>query len=288
MGEGERVDQGGMASTVTKPSARVLLDSISPGGHRLTTMEVVLHRFILSELNTHRAFSRNSASSRAIPVEKRLREYRDDPAFPLSYPAEQPGMQGGDELTGIARDEAEDLLNDIMRMTNERVERYLSRHPNKAARLHKSVLNRYLEPFLWHTVIVSSTEWQNFFDQRCSPLAQPEIRIPAEMMREALANSTPQAPRDGWHTPLILPEEYETIPIKDRVKVSVGRCARVSYLTHEGVRDVAEDLRLYERLVSADPPHWSPLEHVARPAVYPEYVAGNFEGWVQLRQRGSA
>jgi thymidylate synthase ThyX len=274
---------------MTEPSARVLLDSISPFGKRLTTMEVTMHRFVLAEFNTHRVFSRNSASSRAIPVEKRLAEYRDDAAWPLSLPAEQSGMQGGAELDDVARMDALDLLAEIHLDTSERIYRYLDEHPDKSTRLHKSVLNRYLEPFLWHTVIVSSTEWENFFQQRVSPLAQPEIRIPAQEMLHALTLSKPRPPRDGWHTPLIQPDEYDIIPLHDRLKISAARCARVSYLTHEGVRDPVEDLKLYDRLMAADPKHWSPLEHVARPAVPSDakdewpWTLANFDGWVQLR-----
>lgn len=271
-------------SDQNRPSARVLLDSISPGGQRLTTLEVTMHRFVLAEFNTHRAFSRNSASSRAIPVEKRLHAYEHSPAWPISLPAEQPGMQGGAELTGEARDDAQLLLSNIHEEVALLVEHYLDLHQEKPERLHKSVLNRYLEPFLWHTVIVTSTEWQNFLDQRDSWMAQPEIAAVAKLMRLALEASKPAPVQYGdWHMPLLQPDEvghYATYVLQ---RVSVARCARVSYLTHEGKRDIQEDLGLYERLLLADPPHWSPFEHVARPARPGERVIGNLQGWHQLR-----
>jgi hypothetical protein len=265
--------------------AKIILDSINSQGDRLTTMEVTFHRFVLAEFNTHRAFSRNSASSRAIPVEKQLKRVAENPALPLEWASEIKGMQGGPELDGELFDRAAELWIGVRDHTVKAVEAYvLAQKEDDLPRLHKSLLNRLLEPFMWHTVIVSSTEWQNFFDQRCSPLAQPEIRDVAEDMRRAYEFSDPQhLERFDWHTPYIQPDEAN-LSMTDRVKVSAARCARVSYLTHDGERDIDKDLELFDRLVSADPPHWSPLEHVARPVASPGDVArGNFSGWEQLR-----
>lgn len=247
------------------PTARVILDSVSPDGVRITTFECVMHRYVLAEVNTHRAFTRCSASSRAIPVERQLQRFIDEAAYPVSWPREQPGMQGGDELTGPDFDDAFDLLHAIRNSTAELIAGYLSRHPDKSTRLHKSVLNRPLEWGQWHTALITSTEWDNFFAQRCSPLAQPEFRVLAEAMRDALAASTPTPiDYDDWHTPLIQPDEND-LSWDHLIAVSAARCARVSYLNHDGVRSVADDLDLFVRLMDADPPHWSPLEHVARP-----------------------
>ena len=167
-----------------KTEARVIEDSIWEG-YRLTTMEVTLHRFVLAEFNTHRVFSRNSASSRAIPVQKQLDRVSDEPALPLKHPREQKGMQGGDELEGQDLLDAQDLIRDILLDVTDNIQIYMNRHPDAEHRLHKSVLNRYLEPFMWHTIVVTSTEWDNFFGLRCSPLAQPEIRAAALLMRDA-------------------------------------------------------------------------------------------------------
>ncbi len=274
-------------------SAKVVLDSYSPQGIRLTTMEVTFHRFVLAEFNTHRVFSRNSASSRAIPVEKQLERYSLNPAIPIVFPEEQAGMQGGHELGWPYDVDAKNLVADIHTSIESLVGAYLEAHPNKETRLHKSIINRYLEPFLFQTVIVSSTEWSNFFKQRCSPMAQPEIKLAAEMMKAEYDASEPTLLERGqWHTPYI--QDHEDFDVETAKAVSVARCARVSYLTHDGVRDVEKDIELYQRLVSADPGHWSPLEHVARPAVSgdlsdmwsdvpDEDTLGNFRGWAQLR-----
>jgi len=264
--------------------AEVILDSISPTGYRLTTMEVTFHRFILPEFNTHRSFSRNSASSRAIPLGKTLERVAGNPAFAVSWPREQRGMQGGEDLFGQALQDAQDLVSDLHEYTTKRIEDYITEHPEKSDRLHKSVINRYLEPFSWHTVIVSATEWDNFWEQRCSSLAQPEIRVPAEKMRIAYEVSTPvEVGHDSWHTPYILSEEYEELSLKARKAVSAARCARVSYLTHDGLRDINKDIDLYNRLVTAVPAHFSPLEHVAKPAVISQHAPGNFVSWQQHR-----
>lgn len=261
---------------MTQPSAKVIADSISPSGHRLTTLEVVMHRFVLAEFNTHRLFSRNSASSRAIPVKKQLERVIKDPAIPLSWPKEQKGMQGGNELEGEEREKA--IASWLF--ARDAAARYVRSMSERG--VHKSVVNRLLEPFMWHTVIVSSTDFSNFFAQRCSPLAQPEIRVAAEAMRAALEDSKPTLVDYGeWHTPYIQPDEaYLQQAVKN--EVSAARCARVSYLTHDGRRDISEDEKLYVRLVTANPAHASPLEHVATP-VADEIVLGNFQGWQQLR-----
>jgi len=262
---------------MNKMSAAVVLDSISAQGVRLTTMEVTCHRFILAELNTHRVFSRNSGSSRAIPVAKQLDRVLHHPAMPVSWPAERPGMQGGDELGEADSAQAADL--------------WIQARDNAVATaeslvelgVHKSVVNRLLEPFSWHTVIISSTEWDGFWDQRCSPLAQPEIREAALLMRSAYLDSQPNELAVGqWHTPYITDED-RSLGVEDICRVSVARCARVSYLTHDGRRSVEKDLDLYESLVGAVPMHASPLEHVATPAQAGESPAGNFRGWRQLR-----
>jgi len=264
---------------MTEPTARVLLDSISPKGNRLTTLEVVMHRFVLAEFNTHRVFSRNSASSRAIPVKKQMERVRTDPALPLSWPAEQKGMQGGAELTGVARQYAIETWLDARDSALRHAETLLN------FKVHKSVVNRLLEPFMWHTVIVSSTNWQGFWDQRCSLLAQPEIHAAADAMHDAYSHSTPDEVAWGeWHMPLIEDTELRECSVfnYDPRHISAARCARVSYLTHDGQRSYDADQELFDRLSTAEPPHASPLEHVATPSAM-FWQQGNFDGWRQLR-----
>lgn len=260
-------------------TAQVIADSISPAGNRLTTIEVTLHRFVLAELNTHRVFSRNSASSRAIPVATTMARIADTPVVPLAWPAEQRGMQGGDELPADlatqaraawlnARDAAVDYAEQLAQIG-----------------VHKSVVNRLLEPFATTTVIISATDWHGFWRQRCSPLAQPELRAAAQAMNSAYEASVPRRLTAGqWHLPYIRGAELPEL-LSRALMVSAARCARVSYRTHDGRRDIDADLNLYDRLIAADPPHASPLEHPATPARPGEPVRGNFTGWHQLRHQ---
>lgn len=267
--------------------AEVIKDSISHTGERLTTVEVNLHRFVLAELNTHRVFSRNSASSRAIPVKKQLKAVTSEPALFHKWTSEQPGMSGGTELQGRDLQSAVDLYDRICAGTTAAIMEYIDKHPDESTRLHKSLLNRFLEPFMWHRVIISATEWENFFAQRCHAAAQPEFRIAAEMIKYEMGRSRPKELTPGqWHTPYIKPDEEAEMPLQVRLMVSAGRCARVSYLTHDGKRDIAADVDLYHRLTTAEPPHWSPLEHVATPAHVGKRTLGNFAGWHQLRHYG--
>ena len=267
-------------------SAKVMEDSISPAGDRLTTMQVECHRFVLAEFNTHRVFSRNSASSRAIPVEKQLERVRYDPAYPIEWPCEQSGMQGGALLEGMDLAAAKYLWDTTRIRTLDAVDTYLKEHPDKSERLHKSLLNRLLEPYFWHTICVTATEWDGWNLQRCSPLAQPEIRVLAEKMREAMEASTPQELTPGqYHLPYVTEEDLDECDERDidPRAISAARCARTSYLTQEGTRDLAKDVELFDRLSTASPPHASPLEHVATPANPGTIPPGNFRGWHQLR-----
>ena len=256
----------------------MIADSISPDGVRLTTIEATIHRFVLSELNTHRLFSRNSASSRAVPVAKQIARVLTDPAVPIEFGGKQAGMQAGPPLEGTARAEAEAAWLEARDHAVDAAQRLLD------LGVHKQVANRLLEPFMWHTVIVSATDWDGFWTQRCSPLAQPEIRVAAEAMRAAMQASTPVPCAAGeWHLPYVDDEDRAAIGDADVLrKVSAARCGRVSYLNHEGRRDLDDDLRLYERFVTAQPVHASPLEHVATPAE-DGAVVGNFQRWRQLR-----
>ncbi len=255
-------------------AARVLLDSIAPTGVRLTTMEVTFPRFVLAEFNTHRVFSRNSASSRAIPTSKLIERVVADPVLPLEWGRNRKGMSASDMLSADEARQAEEAWLAARDAAVAAAEHLLE------IGVHKQILNRILEPFLWHTVIVTATEWENFFRLRASPNAQPEIRAAAVAMREALTQSRPCEIEVGqWHLPLLQPDEG-SLDIEQRKQVAVARCARVSYLTHDGARDIARDLELYERLKAGR--HLSPFEHVATPTRTADFAA-NFRGWRQLR-----
>jgi thymidylate synthase ThyX len=291
--------------------AKVLADSVAPAGQRLTTLEATFPRFILAEFNTHRVFSRNSASSRAIPVAKQLRRVLDDPYVPIEFGSNKPGMQAGPALTGAARDAAEaewlqardDAVRHVLGLITspenvanfedlheclEAAQGSLKEPPAEWLNVHKQVANRLLEPFMWHTVIVSSTTWENFFNLRCHPDAQPEIRLIATKMRDAVERSvSTRLEPDEWHLPLIGEAEREEASSPEELaKISIGRCARVSYLTHAGTRDLSADITLYDRLLESG--HMSPMEHVARPMTPVELErsewSGNFQGWIAHRK----
>ena len=257
--------------------ARVITDSISATGVRVTTLEVTMHRFVLAEFNTHRAFSRNSASSRARPISKVIASITESPAIPYEWGTNQAGMTPAPPLTGTDAEyctgvwlEARDAAIEFAKKLD-------------AMNVHKSYVNRLLEPFAEHVCIVTSTEWENFYKQRCHKDAQGEIRVPAEEIEAAIAASTPKLLAYGeWHTPFVQDDEQH-LSWKEKIELSVARCARVSYLNHDGKRDIAADLKLYSRLASQSPPHLSPFEHVCTPAKPSEYILSNFEGWNQAR-----
>lgn len=251
-------------------NAEVIADSVSERGHRLTTMEVVLPRLVLAEFNTHRVLSRNSASSRAIPVAKQLEKIKNDPYIPEYWGKNQPGMQAYKQL------DAADIPAAESEWLHARDEAVASAEKLLEIGLHKQLANRVLEPFSWHTVLVTATEWDNFKALRANPDAQPEIRTIAELMRDAMDASTPQELKEGeWHLPLIQPDERDgKFEYTEKARqVSSGRSARVSYETHHGVRDMSKDIELYERLASSG--HMSPLEHVAQPFTFDEWVVRN-------------
>ena len=259
------------------PSAEILCDSISPWGKRLTTLKVTLSRIVLSELNTHRMFSRNSASSRAIPISKIISKVKDTPAEPLRWGKNQSGMQAYVDLTG---DELEAVQAEWRAARADAID---SAEMLSSLGLHKQWANRLLEPHLWTTIILSATEFDNFELQRCHHAAMPEIRVAAEAIRDARKASTPVLVSEGeWHLPYIQPDEI-SLPTEIKKRVSVARCARVSYLTHDGKRDIGKDLELFDKLTvredPTEPRHMSPLEHVATPG----YSSGNFKGWTQFR-----
>lgn len=262
---------------------RIEADSVNSAGDRLTTFVITYPRFVHSELMTHRVFSRNSSSSRAIPSAKLIQQVIDDPAGPVWWGKNQSGMQAREELSGQALEEAKRLWLIARDQAVASAENLMFHN------LHKQIANRILEPWMWITVIVSATEYQNWFKQRDHKDAQPEIREIAAMMREQYGKSNPELLYEGaWHLPFVRTEEQKTYTIDDALKLSTARCARVSYLTHDGKHDPQADFDLHDRLASThnsdDPGHYSPFEHPAqaRPWAMPN---SNFTGWQQYRKQ---
>lgn len=237
------------------------------------------HNFVADGFIVHN--SRNSASSRAVPTSKLIDRALNDPAVPSEWGRNKAGMSAD---VNLAEEDAERAKAIWLEARDHAVE---TARKLQTLNVHKQILNRILEPFLWHTVIVTATDWRNFFDLRCAPNAQPEIRQAAIAMRTAIEESVPKLVQMGeWHLPLVQEDEH-AMDIEMRKKLAAARCARVSYLTHDGTRDPAKDIELYDRL-KADR-HLSPFEHVATPANDVDFHA-NFRGWVQQRagiERGS-
>jgi thymidylate synthase ThyX len=256
-------------------SATVIKDSISPFGVRLTTLEVVLPRFVAVDFNTHRSNSRNGASSRAIPIEKRIAAALNDPFIPARFTKNCKGMAATEYLTGEEHARARAAW---LKARDNAVE---SAREMAAIGVHKGLVNRLLEPFLWHKILVTATEWSNYDALRCHPDTQDEMRIPSEMMRDARAASTPRLLQPGeWHLPYVEDTEAHELGT-DALYDSVGRCARISTLTHDGKRSPEADIALTTREMAAG--HMSPAEHVACVAEHTGFI-GNFRGWKQLRK----
>ena len=259
--------------------AKILADHLAPSGKRLTTFEVTFPRIVLAEFNTHRTMSRNSASSRAIPVEKLLKKVEEDPFIPIYWGKNQKGMQADQELSPEDQDNAGFAWLAARGRAVDWAKTMLEYG------VHKQITNRLLEPFLWHTVICSATEYENFFALRTHPDAQPEIRHIAVMMQDLYRSQKPTPVPDGfWHLPLVTDFQdliQEGYSLADIQQISVGRCARVSYMTHAGKRDPKADIELAGRLRASG--HMSPFEHVAQALSEPER-SGNFVGWAQYRK----
>lgn len=285
---------------------KVIEDSIADMvscGHatQITTLELVYPRFIHAEFMTHRVFSRNASSSRAIPTKKLLEIVRDKPCVPIHWGKNQSGMQAHEELEDSPSDDP-CLFGQSPRRIAKSIWLNAAHDAAKAAAglmqigAHKQIVNRVLEPFTPIRVVVTSTDWANFFALRRHRDAQPEIRHLADLMDRAMKMSKPRTLKRGqWHLPYILPEERDQ-PDTLLTKLSAARCARVSYRTHDGhPPDAAEDLALYDRLMGAAPVHASPTEHQATPdwlhtgpdkktCFATPTLHGNFRGWRQHRK----
>jgi len=249
-------------------TAKIILDSISPDGDRITTMELVYPRFIHAEFLTHRMFSRNSSSSRAIPIQKMIDMVRDNPVIPIHWGKNQPGMQAFEE---ISDEEKLDAISWWQFSAKQacKIADQLSR-----IGIHKQIVNRILEPYQHITTLVTATEWDNFFALRDHEAAEPHIRELARQMRKAMEESTPV--ERTMHFPYAMDCDPETKHL-----ISVARCARVSYKTFDGKEsNVADDIKLAEKLLGATPRHASPAEHQALAALG-RYA--NFTGWESYR-----
>lgn len=259
--------------------AKIIADSISQTNARLTTFQLVYPRMVHAELMTHRVFSRNASSSRAIPVAKIIQQVIDNPAMPVYWGKNQKGMQAREELTGEALEQAKQIW------LAARDAAVVEARKLVEIDLHKQIANRILEP--WHHihVVVTATDFDNFFNLRCDPDAQPEIKILAEKMRDLyFANKPIELALGMWHLPYVTQQPIQ-LPVDDQslLKASVARCARVSYMTHDNQEPMLEkDIALHDQLLSSK--HLSPFEHQATPNLDPSTYSGNLRGWIQYRK----
>lgn len=229
------------------------------------------HNFIANGIVVH--------NSRARPVKSIIDEIESHPAMPVHWGKNKPGMQAHEELSQEDQQAAIEQWNLSAKEAIQRAKALV------ALGVHKQVANRILEPYQFITTIVTATEWLNFFELRCHADAQPEIQKLALMMQQAIRESVPSyVDIDEWHLPYIR-EQDKDLSLEDKIKVSVARCARVSYNTHDGKdTPLDKDLALHDRLIGSRPGHWSPAEHQCRP-----YLLGtssfcrNFRGWQQYR-----
>ncbi len=268
---------------------KIICDSVGTNGARLTTFQLRYPRFIHSEVMTH-AFVRNASSSRAIPIGRMLQWIGDDPAVPVCWGTKKKGMQAGGEADHATKSKAVKTWLDLMDDALDAA-KYLDN-----LGLHKQVANRLVEPWA-HINVVLTGDWPlfaNFFSLRCHQDAMPEMQALAVRMARAYRESTPTQLRwhvdsgGEWHMPYVDAEDRAMgFVVRDLLKISVARCARVSYMTFDGKRSTPEDdFALYDRLYESG--HWSPFGHQAQSVMRPKTdmhpLNGNYKGWNQFRQ----
>lgn len=272
---------------MTTISARISEDSISEAGVRLTTFQLRYPRFFHAELMTHRMLSRCVSSSRAVPVRRMNEAIAADPVVPLYFGKNEPGMQAHEEVGPLERRAAVALWNEARRACLR-----ISTELAETCGVAKQIANRLTEPFAHVDVIVTATDWANFFALRCHPDAEPHFRVLAWRMADLyFVEPHPVLRRaDEWHLPYVTAEERASLDLATLQQCSVARCARVSYRMHDGQNpSAAKDIALCTRLLAglasggADPGHMSPFEHQATPAADADIRSGNLRGWLQYR-----
>ncbi len=286
-------------------TAIVIADSISDQGIRITTFQLRYWRAIHAELLTHRVFSRNAGSSRARPSKAIIEQVAHDPWGPLHWGANESGMQASTELTFEQIAKAKDEWYKAASSAALNATNLLNMG------LHKQIVNRVLEPFTYIDVVVTATDYANWFALRLDKDAQPEIQQLAQAMKDAMDASAPALLNTGeWHLPYITDRDFNSVDnyllfngqnvcSQQRLelfkKISAARCARTSYKAFDSkVANIDDDLSLFDKLMLGNLKHASPTEHQATPDYINywdgeiEFVSpwlhGNFKGWVQYRK----
>ena len=220
-----------------------------------------------------------------MPVKRGIEEVQAGIAYPLQWGTNKKGMQAGEPLQGAAANSAQHIWREACQTNIGKVNEL------HELNVHKQIANRLLEPFQYMKLIVTATEWDNFFKLRLHEDSQPEIQRLAQCMKKAMDDSTPD--RNFWHLPYVLEGDLD---LQDKIKTAVAGCARVSYDMHDDrvKRTVEKDIALHDRLLAAG--HLSPFEHVAKPVSFNWKQKGvthmdrvgacwsnNFRGWIQYR-----
>lgn len=258
---------------------RIIADSLNPQGVRITSFILTYHRFIHCEFLTHRMFSRNAASSRAIPVNKIISNIRECPAVPLYWGKNQKGMQADDELNETDSVLAEQIWLESLESQIKYANRLLDLN------VHKQIANRLLEPFCHITSLLTATEFGNFFNLRAHKDAQPEFQELAFQMLDAYTSpeQSPKQLKEGeWHLPFADKYIENGLDTNSLLKITTARAARLSYLTFEGDIAYQKDYELHDGLAKNG--HWSPFEHAAQAKNDTKFYA-NFRGFEQYRKK---
>lgn len=287
-------------------TAKIVVDSISESGKRITTFELEYNRYIHCELLTHRMLSKNCSSSRAIPIEKMLGYIENNMAVPVYLGRNKSGMQAVEEI--------EDKEPALRFWKNSFTGVKSTVNLLTKLGLHKQIANRLTEPYQMMKVVVTATEWDNFFNLRIDKDAQPELVMLADKMFNAMQDSSPKTLKAGqWHLPYVDSIEYvesdggygeyennqwyhiegNGITLDDAIKISVASCAAVSYRTEN--MTLAKADKIFDMLINAENLHSSPFEHVAMPMRFPEmkdiamkkFVSGWDEGVTHMRRDGN-
>lgn len=254
-------------------SAKIIADSVdAKSGNRVTTFELEYPRYIHSQLMTHRVFSRNCASSRAIPINKVIEQIECDSQEPM-WTYNKSGMQGKEV-------QEEELKNKCLSVWNKARDNAINTAKELVGLgIHKQDANRLLEPFQTMKTILTGTEFSNFFKLRIHKDAQPEIRALAECMRCAINQSMPTIAYEGyWHLPYISEEDLAKFGLEKAKKISTSCCAQVSYRALDQSEKKA--LAIFDKLVSGDIIHGSAFEHICTPS---STGSTNLKGWRTYR-----
>ncbi len=264
----------------------IICDSVAPSGARITTFSLTYPRFIHAELMTHRMFSRNAGSSRAIPLKKQIEYMKSEYAKPAYFMSNQKGMQGKAKLPKDAESKAQAIWYMAMQDAIKHAEALGLPEDEGGLGVHKQYCNRLLEPYMFINVLVTSTNYSNFFHLRDHPDAQPEIQLLAKEMKKQYNASKPEKLREGeWHLPYVTEEDKNKLTHSEQIVKSVACSARVSYKTFDGQSPSLESCqRIYDKLLESQPIHASPAEHQAMALSDPNIRSGNLQGWQQYRK----